>query len=50
MINCTQGNVLRLMPPLVVREKEIDRAIQLLGDVLVVEEERRLIKEGSKAA
>ena len=50
LINCTQGNVLRLMPPLVVREKEIDRAIQLLGDVLVVEEERRLIKEGSKAA
>ena len=50
LINCTQGNVLRLMPPLVVREKEIDRAIQVLGDVLVVEEERRLIKEGSKAA
>ena len=34
LINCTQGNVLRLMPPLVVKEKEIDRAIQILDEVL----------------
>jgi acetylornithine/N-succinyldiaminopimelate aminotransferase len=50
LINCTQGNVLRLMPPLVVKEKEIDRAVQILEEVLVLEEERRMTKEGSKAA
>ena len=43
LINCTQGNVLRLMPPLIVREKEIDRAIQILDEALCVEEERRLL-------
>ncbi|MBI4432945.1 MAG: aspartate aminotransferase family protein [Candidatus Omnitrophica bacterium] len=37
LINCTQGNVLRLMPPLVVREKEIDRAAQILDEVLTKE-------------
>ncbi len=50
LINCTQGNVLRLMPPLVVREKEIDRAVQILDEALEAEEEKRLIKEGSHAA
>ena len=50
LINCTQGNVLRLMPPLVVKEKEIDRAIEILEEVLAAEEEIRLTKEGSKAA
>ncbi len=50
LINCTQGNVLRLMPPLVVKEKEIDRAVQILEEVLVAEEEKRLTKEGSKVA
>ncbi len=34
LINCTQGNVLRLMPPLVVKEKEIDRAAQILDEAL----------------
>ncbi|MBI3253068.1 MAG: aspartate aminotransferase family protein [Candidatus Omnitrophica bacterium] len=34
LINCTQGNVLRLMPPLVVKEKEIDRAVQILDEAL----------------
>ena len=42
LINCTQGNVLRLMPPLVVKEKEIDRAIQILEEVISVEEEAHL--------
>lgn len=50
LINCTQENVLRLMPPLVVREKEIDRAVQILEEVLTLEEEKYLTKEGSKAA
>ena len=49
LINCTQGNVLRLMPPLVVKEKEIDRAIQILGEVIAAEEEAHLTKEGSRA-
>ena len=49
LINCTQGNVLRLMPPLVVKEKEIDRAIQILDEVITAEEEAQLTKEGSKA-
>jgi acetylornithine/succinyldiaminopimelate/putrescine aminotransferase len=50
LINCTQGNVLRLMPPLVVKEREIDRAVQILDEALVAEEENQLTKQGSKAA
>jgi acetylornithine/N-succinyldiaminopimelate aminotransferase len=34
LINCTQKNVLRIMPPMTVREKEIDRAMSILGKVL----------------
>ena len=49
LINCTQGNVLRLMPPLVVKEKEIDRAVQIFDEALAVAEESALQKEGSKA-
>lgn len=48
LINCTQGNVLRLMPPLVVKEKEIDHATQILGEVLATAEEAYLSKEGSR--
>jgi predicted acetylornithine/succinylornithine family transaminase len=48
LINCTQGNVLRLMPPLVVKEKEIDRAVQILEGVLAAEQDKNM-KEGSKA-
>src|SRR3989338_1900671 len=48
LINCTQGNVLRLMPPLMVREKEIDHAVAILDEVLAAEEERLLTHEGSK--
>ncbi len=50
LINCTQANVLRLMPPLVVKDKEVDRAIEILEEALSVEEERVLTKEGSQAA
>ncbi len=60
LINCTQGNVLRIMPPLIVREKEVDRAVEILDQVLARstgggsasggEVERNLTKEGSKAA
>lgn len=34
LINCTQGNVLRIMPPLTVTKREIDQAIQILSEVL----------------
>ena len=34
LINCTQGNVLRIMPAMIVKEREIDQAIQILDDVL----------------
>ncbi|HTL70871.1 MAG TPA: aspartate aminotransferase family protein [Candidatus Eisenbacteria bacterium] len=54
LINCTQGNVLRLMPPLVVKEKEIDRAVQILDEVLAAERESHGApasnKEGSRVA
>lgn len=34
VINCTHGNVLRLLPPFIVTEVEIDRACQILRSVL----------------
>ena len=33
LINCTSGNVLRFIPPLIVAEKEIDRLIDVLEDI-----------------
>lgn len=33
LINCTSGNVLRFIPPLIVVEKEIDRLIDVLEDI-----------------
>jgi len=50
LINCTQGNVLRLMPPLVVKEREIDRAVQILDEALVAEEAKQLTNQGSTVA
>jgi adenosylmethionine-8-amino-7-oxononanoate aminotransferase len=38
------------MPPLVVKEKEIDKAVQILDEVLVKTAESSLINEGSRAA
>ena len=34
LINCTQGNILRIMPPLTVKKGEISKAIKILSDVL----------------
>lgn len=34
LINCTQGNVLRIMPPITVQKKEIDQAIRILDEAL----------------
>ncbi|MCX7719049.1 MAG: acetylornithine transaminase [Candidatus Sumerlaeaceae bacterium] len=37
LINCTMGNVLRIVPPLVVTEAECDRAAEILAEVLAEE-------------
>jgi acetylornithine/succinyldiaminopimelate/putrescine aminotransferase len=34
LINCTMGNVLRFLPPLIVTEKEVDQVVQALEEVL----------------
>ncbi len=35
LINCTMDRVLRFIPPLIVTQKEIDRVLQVLSDVLI---------------
>ncbi len=35
LINCTQGNILRIMPPLCVTKKQTDKALAIIEDVLV---------------
>ncbi|MGA9754395.1 MAG: aspartate aminotransferase family protein, partial [Desulfobaccales bacterium] len=32
LLNCTQGNIIRLLPPLVVTPRELDAALAILGD------------------
>jgi len=34
LLNCTQGNVIRLLPPLVITDQELDAAIRTLRDAL----------------
>jgi len=36
LLNCTQGNVIRLLPPLVITDQELDAAIGILRDALTV--------------
>jgi acetylornithine/succinyldiaminopimelate/putrescine aminotransferase len=33
LINCTQGNVLRFLPPLIISREEIDRLLSILDEV-----------------
>jgi acetylornithine/N-succinyldiaminopimelate aminotransferase len=33
LINCTMGNVLRFLPPLIVTKKEVDRVVEALEEV-----------------
>ena len=40
LLNCTMGNVLRLLPPLVVTREECDKAVDILCEVLVMDEIR----------
>ena len=32
LVNCTQGNVIRLLPPLVITDQELDAALAILRD------------------
>ena len=34
LVNCTQGNVIRLLPPLVVKMEELDRSLAILAEAL----------------
>ena len=34
LINCTQGNILRFLPPFIITKKDIDKAVKILGDAL----------------
>jgi len=34
LVNCAAGKVIRMMPPLIVQEEEIDRAIEILDEAL----------------
>jgi len=36
LINCTQGNVIRLLPPLIVGMEELDRGLGILAEALVL--------------
>jgi len=34
LINCTQKKILRIMPPLIITKKDVDKAISILDSVL----------------
>ena len=34
LINCTVGNVLRFVPPLIVNKEDVDEAVAILDDIL----------------
>ena len=34
LVNCTQGNVIRLLPPLIVEQGELDRGVKILSQAL----------------
>ena len=35
LINCTQGNILRIMPPITVSKGEINKALKILNEVII---------------
>ncbi|MBX7244679.1 MAG: aspartate aminotransferase family protein [Candidatus Sumerlaeaceae bacterium] len=49
LINCTMGNVLRLLPPLIATEAECDKAVAILADVLKAEQQKHLKLEPAAA-
>jgi acetylornithine/succinyldiaminopimelate/putrescine aminotransferase len=36
LVNCTQGNVVRLLPPLIVSTEELNRGLQVLEEALAL--------------
>ena len=34
IINCTAGNVLRFIPPLIITEEQVDEVVSMIDDVL----------------
>jgi acetylornithine/succinyldiaminopimelate/putrescine aminotransferase len=36
LVNCTQGNIIRLLPPLVVEQAELDQGMEILAQALQV--------------
>jgi acetylornithine/N-succinyldiaminopimelate aminotransferase len=34
LINCTQGNIIRLLPPLIVSRAELDQGVEILTAAL----------------
>jgi acetylornithine/succinyldiaminopimelate/putrescine aminotransferase len=34
LINCTHDTVLRFLPPYIITEKEVDRAVRILGKIV----------------
>jgi len=42
IINCTMGNILRLLPPLIVGEAECEKAAAIIGQVLRLDEVRSM--------
>jgi acetylornithine/N-succinyldiaminopimelate aminotransferase len=34
LVNCTQGNILRIMPPMIVNKREINNAVKILSEVI----------------
>jgi acetylornithine/succinyldiaminopimelate/putrescine aminotransferase len=51
LVNKVKPNALRFMPPLIITEKEVDKAIGILGDVLgEIRNAKRAAKGKSKNA
>lgn len=42
LINCTMGNILRIMPPLIVTEAECDKVADILAEILALDSVRKL--------
>jgi acetylornithine/N-succinyldiaminopimelate aminotransferase len=33
LLNCTAGNILRMVPPLVITEEEVDSVVDIIGKI-----------------
>jgi predicted acetylornithine/succinylornithine family transaminase len=48
LINCTMGNVLRILPPLVVTEEQCDQAVRIIADVVRDEQQKYVAQESTE--